>query len=331
MTLDCLQGLTGLSGACNAPEGLVVPLEVYGLNETVIGQFLGPEDSVASLVSQCEQQARAIIASDVLTRFAGRIIPRTMMHAERAGEPDEHQTLETGLTGLGGILVEVSHPRSNVKLLLSGFRFFAGDDTTAQVSITDLSDGTLVYSPFAITGSAHQINGSTEVVEIPLPRRSGAYLIHTDATSCHTMQVLGGCGTCSGGVRRHGGVSYTGARLPAGAPMMRSNLRTSTNTSGLSAVVDVVCDHAQVLCELKTIIAPAYAAKVAEVILRRGVYAVDRINSQRIDVDALKERADRAGKEYAEMLTNALNGAVLQPDDLCLSCVPLAGRKIVLP
>jgi hypothetical protein len=89
MTLDCFDGLTGLANTCDAyAVSPVVPLESFGIDETLIGQFIGPEDTVASFLQGAEQQARLTIKSDVLSRYAARVIPRTFLHAQRVGEPD---------------------------------------------------------------------------------------------------------------------------------------------------------------------------------------------------------------------------------------------------
>ena len=124
--LDCFDGLTGLANTCDTyATSPVVPLESFGINETLISQFIGPEDTVASFLSGAEKQARLTIKSDVLSRYASRVIPRTFLHAQRVGEPDGHQTLVTGATGLNGILVEVNQRAGNVRLALTGWRFYA--------------------------------------------------------------------------------------------------------------------------------------------------------------------------------------------------------------
>ena len=322
--LDCFDGLTGLANTCDTyATSPVVPLESFGINETLISQFIGPEDTVASFLSGAEKQARLTIKSDVLSRYASRVIPRTFLHAQRVGEPDGHQTLVTGATGLNGILVEVNQRAGNVRLALTGWRFYAAATGAVTVTVYDLADGS-VAGTVVVEAVAGTISGSSAIVTIPLPRRMGRFFIAHDRTTWRVQQVSAGCSSCTGGAYRYGGVMVTGASLPAATAMVRSNLRTGAKTGGLSVVVDVACDHGQYLCESRDMLAGPYVSKVIEVLLRRGINAVERINSHRINLELLKERADRAGEEYAAAMDNLMGGMVLPCDDVCFTCARYA-------
>lgn len=324
MTLDCFDGLTGLANTCDAyAASPVVPLESFGIDETLIGQFIGPEDTVASFLQGAEQQARLTIKSDVLSRYAARVIPRTFLHAQRVGEPDGHQTLVSGATGLNGILVEVNQHAANTRLALTGWRFYAATTEAVTFTVYDLADGSVVDT-VVIDAVANTLSSVGTLVTIPLPRRTGRFFIAHDRPDWRVQQVGSGCSSCTGGAYKYGGVMVTGASLPASASMVRSNLRTSAKTGGLSVVVDVACDHAQYLCEARDMLAGPYVSKVVEMILRRGINAVDRLNSQRINLDLLNERADRAGEEYTSAMTNLMGGMALPCDDICFTCAQYA-------
>ncbi len=315
MVLDCFDGLTGLANACDAYSASpVVPLESFGIDETLIGQFIGSEDTVASFLQGAEQQARLTIKSDVLSRYAARVIPRTFLHAQRVSEPDENQTLVTGATGMNGILVEVNQRAANVRLELTGWRFYAAATEAVTVTIYDLADGSTVDT-ITIAAVADTLTSASDILTIALPRRGGKFFIAHDRTTWRVQQIGSGCSSCAGGAYKYGGVTVMGASLPASASVVRSNLRTGAKTGGLSVVVGVACDHGQYLCESRDMLAGPYVSKVVEVVLRRGIYAVERIN-----LELLKERADRAGAEYAASMTNLMGGMVLPCDDVCFSC-----------
>jgi hypothetical protein len=324
MVLDCFDGLTGLANTCDAyAASPVVPLENYGIDETFIAQFIGPEDTVASFLYGAEQDARLVMKTDILSRYAARIIPRTFLHAERVGEPDGHQTLVTGATGLNGILIEVNQRAANTRLALTGWRFYAAATESVTITIYDLADGSVVDT-VTIAATTNVLSSSAEEVMIPLPRRTGRFFVAHDRPTFRVQQVDSGCSSCTGGAYRYGGVLVTGASLPAATPIVRSNLRTGSKTGGLSVVVDVACDHSQYLCEARDMFTGPYVKKVIEVILRRGINAVERMNTQRINLDLLKARADRAGEEYAASMTNLMSGMVLPCDDVCFTCAKYA-------
>lgn len=318
--LDCFDGLTGLANTCDAyAASPVVPLESIGIDETLIAQFIGAEDTVASYVAGAELKARLTIKDDVLSRHAKRVIPHTFLHAQRVGEPDERQTLVSGATGLNGILVEVNQRGANVRLALSGWRFYGAATESVTVTVYDLADGSTAGST-TVSAVADKLTSSQELVTISLPRRPGRFFIAHDRPSWRVQQIGTGCGSCIGGAVRHGGVVVMGASLPASTALMRSNLRTGSKTGGLSVVVDVACDHGQYLCEVRDLLVGPYVSKVTETILRRGIDAVERMNTQRMNLELLKERADRAGEEYVAAMENLMEGFILPCDDACFSC-----------
>jgi hypothetical protein len=319
--LSCFDGITGLAHACASEYAVspAVPLESFGVDETMIAQFTGAEDTVASIIYDAEQLARITLQTDVLSRYASRIIPRTFLHAQRIGEPDEHQTLVTGATGRHGVVVEVHQPRSNTRLTLGGLRFYGAVTEVVTITIYDLSDGSVVDT-VELNAEADQIVTAADQITIELPRRSGAFFIAHDLPSWRVQRIGSGCSSCVGGRFIYGGVIIGGASLPNSAQMVSSNLRRSSFTGGLSLVADVACDHGQYLCEHRSFMQYSYAMKVAENILRRGIYAVDRINTQRINLDLLKERADRLAEQYAAAMSNLLQGMTLPGDDICFSC-----------
>jgi hypothetical protein len=219
--------------------------------------------------------------------------------------------------------VEVNQHAANTRLALTGWRFYAATTEAVTFTVYDLADGSVVDT-VVIDAVANTLSSVGTLVTIPLPRRTGRFFIAHDRPDWRVQQVGSGCSSCTGGAYKYGGVMVTGASLPASASMVRSNLRTSAKTGGLSVVVDVACDHAQYLCEARDMLAGPYVSKVVEMILRRGINAVDRLNSQRINLDLLNERADRAGEEYTSAMTNLMGGMALPCDDICFTCAQYA-------
>lgn len=314
--LDCFDGLISLDRTCAAGSGSV-SLQSQGIDETLIGKFTGPEDTVQSLLADCEEQARMTIAHDVLTYYADRIIPRTFVDRKGIGEADERQVLDSG-TGIGGMLVEVNQPGSNAVIRIGSLGLYANTTGPVTITIYDLEDGSVVTTH---TIEAEAGRSITEQVQITLPayRKRKAYFITHDLEDWYRVGLHGSCGNCHGGFD-HGGVKVNGARLADGLQVKRSNLRLSTQTSGLSVVLTVECDHSRMLCEVKGALTLPYVLKVAECILRRGVDAVERMNSQRLDLDLLKERANRKGAEYAAAMENTVGKMRMPNDPMCFVC-----------
>lgn len=327
--LDCFDGLISLDKTCTGGSG-VLPLQTLdGINESMLKDMTGPEDTVASMLAECETWARAHIHNDVVTHFGSRIIARTFMDRKIVGEPDEEQELVTGETGLGGILIEIDQPRSNAVLRLGRLGLFGNYTGDVTLTIYDLEDGSIAatYDIDVVAGVS-----KTDNVQITLPayRKRKMYFVCHDLPQYYRTWTNGGCGSCGVGYA-HGGVRVTGARLPVGMAKKKTNLRLNNDTSGIMAVVTVECDHAQMLCEVRDALKLPYLYKYGEAIMRRGIYAVDRMNNQRLNVDFLKEKAAYYAEEYRSQLNKTLGKMRLPDDPMCFTCVKNASVFIAIP
>jgi hypothetical protein len=316
--LPCFDGLLTLDNTCEAGSGAIT-LQSVGIDETQIGDFLGPEDTITTFLANAEEYSRGILRHDVLTYYGNRINPHTFLDRKMIGQPHDGMDLQSG-TGKGGILIEIDQRNSNTVLRLGALGLFA--DTTGDVTITiyDLEDGSVAATHVLAVAAGVSYTKNVQI-ELPAYRKKKAYFITHSLADFYRVDVHGaGCTSCSGKGYTYGGVTMHGARIGAGLPMLRENLRISAYTSGLMALVTVECSHAQMLCELRDALAMPYALKVAETIIRRGVHAVQRLNSQRMDLDLLKSRANEYGAEYSSTLSNLLGRMRLPEDPMCFTC-----------
>ena len=327
--LDCFDGILTLDDTCATGAG-VIALNTLGINETMLGELTGPEDTPATLLAQCEQQARAVMHSDVTTWMAPRIVRRTFVDRANIGQMDERQEVFTGQTGDGGIVVEIDNPNSNAVLLIGRLGFWSDVGGPVPITIYDLYDGSVVATDTVDAIAGENVYQGAQIA-LPAYRRKVSYFISSPETSFYRVDIHGeACANCVRG-NLGGGVHVWGARLPAATTVSRGNLQRVSHTSGLQVLLTLECDHAQMLCEVKSVLAYPYALKVAECIVRRGVHEVRRMNNQRIDMDLLKERADRYGQEYADAMRNVLGNMRLPDDRLCYACHDVLMSSVSIP
>jgi hypothetical protein len=327
--LDCFDGLISLDGTCAGNSGGVMSLQsLDGISESLIKDITGPEDTPASMLAQCEKWARAHMHNEVITHMAPRIIGRTFIDRKHIGEPDDDQELLSG-TGIGGILVEIDQRQSNAVLRIGALGLYADFTGDVNIRIYDLEDGSEVDT-YVITVQAGV--SLTEDVQIILPayRKRKAYFITHDLPDYYRTWTSGSCGSCHMGYY-HGGVRVNGARLADGLQKKRTNLRISSETSGLMAVITVECDHAQMLCELRNALALPYLYKVGEALMRRGINAFARMNSTTINLDQLKENAAFYSGNYNSQMEKTLGKMRLPDDPMCFTCYKNARSVISIP
>lgn len=298
-------------------------LQSIGITERSIAQILNEDETPALFLANVEQLARKVVRNDVITHFADRIVPRTIIDGEGIGHPDEHQQVLTGGAGeKGGIVIELGESKSNQVLRLSqiGLWMPGPAATPFTVEVYDLSDGSLVESVTIDAGGDVQVLEHVQVV-LPARRRRKSYFICTDATSFYKVNMASDatCTTCSGALSF--GTCYVwGGRLPAAVPMRRSNIRSASHTSGIMLTATVECDHAAILCEVRDLLALPYLYKVGHLIMERALYAFERINSNTIDKEALAMRHDSFGQQYVASMNNVLGKMRLPEDPTCFIC-----------
>lgn len=290
-----------------------------GMSETLLKDITGPEDTVASMVAQCESWARVNMHNDVLIHLSNRIIGRTFVDRKLIGDPDEEQTLLSD-TGIGGVLVEIDQPKSNAVLIIASLGLYANTTGDVTITIYDLEDGSVAAS-YVLSVVAGESMAEDLQISLPAYRKRKAYFITHDLPEYYRVWTReGGCSSCSGSGYEYGGVRINGARLPVGLSKKRSNLRLSSDTSGISALITVQCDHAQMLCEIRNTVAFAYLNKVGEALMRRGILAFSRMNSTRLNVDELEKSASVYASTYAGQMDRLFKNMRLPNDPMCFTC-----------
>jgi hypothetical protein len=126
-------------------------------------------------------------------------------------------------------------------------------------------------------------------------------------------------------------VQVWGGRIAPAFPVKRSNIQRTSSTSGLSVLVTLECAHAQLLCEVKDVMALPYLYKLGEAIMQRGIHAYSRMNSTRLNLDDLKDRADRYGQQYVAAMQNTLGRMRLPDDPRCFVCHTPLRSTVSLP
>ncbi len=328
--LDCFDGLISLDGTCSAGTGLMSLQTLDGMSETLLKDITGPEDTVASMVAQCENWARVNMHNDVLTHLANRIIGRTFVDRKLIGDPDEEQTIMSD-TGIGGILVEIDQPRSNAVMRLGSLGLFANFTGDVTITIYDLEDGSTAATYVLSVVAGESISEDVQIA-LPAHRKRKAYFITHDLTSFYRVWTReGGCSSCSGSGYEYGGVRINGARLATGLSKKKSNLRLTSDTSGLSVLVTVECDHAQLLCEVRNTLAFAYLNKVGEALMRRGILAFGRMNSTRLNLEQLEKSASVYGATYSGQMDKLLKNMRIPDDKMCFTCNSSTKTVISIP
>jgi hypothetical protein len=319
--MDCLTSLVSLDATCAGNGDGIVTLGQIGITEGLLAKVINEEETVAVMVDRTLALAANVVRNDVVTFYADRIIPRSFVDGRGFGIPAEDGAIQTYAGGeRGGIVVELGEAGSNQILTLSDVQLLLDFSGPVNITIHDLSTSQVVDTVTIDAVSGIPSGGVR--FRLPARRRRTSYFISTDAPSAYKtdLDYDAACMSCNHhGVMIHG-VNVWGARLPAATAVRRPNLRAVSHTSGILATVTVECDHAALLCEVRERIALPMLYKVGQLITDRAIHAFDRLNSQTMSKDALRERYDKLGQEYAAAMQNVLSKMPLPNDPTCFIC-----------
>jgi hypothetical protein len=331
--LECFDGLITMDATCAGGDPGVLTLQSIGIDETLLADITGREDTPGSVFANAQKYARAVMHNDVVTHFAARMIRRTFLDRVLVGQADERQTLESGI-GIGGVVIEIGRnstwQRSNVVLRIGSLGLWSDTSGPATVTVYDLEDSTVVATRTIDLIAGHNVVESVQIA-LPAYRRKKSYFItHSLPSWYRTTTEASGCTTCVKG-QLGSDVSVWGGRIAPALPVKRSNIQRTSGTSGLSVLVTLECDHSQLLCEVKDVMALPYLYKVGEAIMLRGIESYGRLNNTRLNLENLQERATRYGQQYAAAMQNTVGRMRLPDDPKCFACYTPVRSTVSLP
>lgn len=317
---NCLDSLIGEDNGCTTTTGRLY-LKDIGVTSTDLEAFTGQGHADGSdLVAEVRRLSAAYVAGDVLRYFAPRIKPRTFIDRARIGFPYERWTQQTAVSNtLNGIEIDVCAKNSNVKLNISSIGFYGTETKTVTVTVWDLTDGTSLATQEISAVAGSFVTVQTDIV-VSIPRKTTRILITTPETSFYRVNTInGGCASCGGEFRRSM-VTARGATIDTSVPKMHSNVQGASTTGGLSVIASLVCDHAQILCENKESIALPLLYKYGEEIIKRGLWNVQRMNTETLAREVLEQRLAEYAGQYRKTMDEVLMGMPLPTDTECFTC-----------
>lgn len=331
--MGCLTELVSFQNTCGGASG-AIDLSGLGITEKELADYVSEDNaSIVEFFEERRAQAEKVVISDVLRRYAQRIIPKNFAEVGRVGEPDENQTLQTATAGTnGGIVIEVTAPVSNVRIDISRIEVYTDTTGDVDVNVYDLTDGTLVTT---VTVSAVADRVTTKQVNIRLPvyRKKGRYFLTTSLSSFYKVWAHGGgCASCGSSEYKMGNLRAYGARIADASAYAYHNLENVAHTSGLSITASVVCDHGAWMCENKDLVALPYAYKVAEECVSYGLGNLDRFNvRQGQNTEKVAQRASMFAAKYADALEKMLLNMPTPMDQTCFDCSRRTKQVISIP
>lgn len=321
--MGCLSELVGSSLACVASDGSISIGSVGLSNKEITDYMSGDYADASAFLADRIAMAEQWVTTDMLTKLAPRMIGKTFVDRGRLGDFDDSQTLQTAdANTIGGIVMDVCVPNSNVKILVSQIALWTDVVGPVTVTFTDLTDGTVLATQ-SVTTTADRITSMQTDIQLSIRRKRTRILVSTDLPTYYKATMgKGGCSTCAGTSFKQGPFEAYGARISDSATMSYANLVRSPYTSGLSLIATLDCDHDAFVCEHSGLLALPMAFKVAEECVTYGIGNMDRMNS-RVNSgnrEALVARRDEFARKYADAIGRLWDNMPIPTDPVCWVC-----------
>lgn len=333
--LECLDDIVVLRNTCAGdPASGVISLNALGITEEFLGSITDGEQTPEQLLADIRSHARPYIYNDAINALNASVVTSTLLDNKRIGHPSEVDGLiSADVNTRGGILLEINHPGSNTVVRITEARFYGNVDGPVVFTVYDLFDGSTVEA-FTITAVAGKGTAIPLNLSLPAYRERKRYLISHDQQTFRELYPTGDASCrsgCTDEAFHLSGVYATGARISTASSMRNSNVQRTGQTSGLSIIASLACDHGQWLCENRAIMALPYLNLLGIGVMRAALAQVERMNNTTYNREVLENRAKEYAEEYKQTMETAVKNLPVGIDPVCFSCRQVTYNRVGIP
>ena len=328
---SCLDNLIGQDNGCTSTTGTLY-LKDIGITQEFINGLLskhnaGPEDFMA----ERRRLAAEYVTRDVVNHLDRFLIGRTFVDHDRLGKwPDNEQLVSADAGYSNGILVEVCTPSSNTALHISRIEFYGETTGPVEVTVFDLRDGSTVTT-VELDAVAGQLASAEVDITVQVRREKVRLFVTTDQDTFYRAQMSQGCSACKPTQFRRGPLEARSVRFLTTDKKVYANVATAQNTGGLSVVASVSCDHAAMLCEMKSAMALPLIYALGREVFNVALYNFERWGIKDMRKDDVKERRDELEALYAKSMGDVLKWIQVPSDPSCFLCDKKVTTGVILP
>lgn len=329
--MSCLDGLIGDDNGCTTRTGRLY-LKDIGITEEFISMILKKEDpSTTTFMADRRRLATEYVTRDVLTHYDKSIIGTTFIDRDRLGRYPDSEVLLTGdATYAQGIMLDLSTPASNTRLLISRLEFYG--ETTGPVVVTfhDLRDGTVIATE-TIDAVAGQVSTLDVDITVQCLRERKRVLVTTDQDVYYRSSINTGCSSCSKGGYDRGVLKARSMRVLNADKKIYANLIPAQDCGGLSIIATVECDSYGWLCEVKASLALPLLYMLGHEIFSMALYNFERWGIQNLRKDDVKARREELAAHYSKSMDDLFRTMPIPQDPYCFVCDTKTTTGVILP
>jgi hypothetical protein len=328
---SCLDSLIGQDNGCASTTGTLY-LKDIGITQEFITTLLAKHNAnTADFMAERRRLASEYVVRDVVNHLDRFLIGRTFVDHDRLGKWPDTEALTTSDAGYhNGVLVEVCTPASNTVLSLTRIEFYGETTGPVEVTVYDLKDGSVVEQ-FDVDAVAGQVASVEVNINLQVRREKRRLFVTTDQDTFYKATMSAGCPSCKPTHYRHGPLDARSVRFLTTDKKVYANVATAPNTGGLSVVASVSCDHAAMLCEMKSAMALPLIYALGREVFTTALYNFDRWGIKDIRKDDVEKRRDELEALYSKSMADVLKWIAVPNDPSCFVCDKKISTGVILP
>lgn len=330
--MDCFKDLVGVKGFCT--EELSVSTSQLWLNNLsgfpglAIADAAINEDTQSGfdLIKECLESAKREISIHFRNHLESTYKLKSIVQNGTAGVYADRKQMMNPITGsLKGIKLEIKN-RPYFKFSLSGISLNVDFSGVVNILVYDLITGNLLDTlPItAVSGQTVRIQPNKEYSNNGQPL--SLFIGYNDQVTSLKTTIKSAC--CGQGAV--GDSYFSSASIPTASQKIRENIKSASDTGGLSLSYSVDCTIDPFLCNSARKFDWALVHKwganlMAEAVRSRRLHTL--INLDKADNQALY---DSYQAEYSASM-NAILTNLAVPDDWCFKCSPAVRKVLQIP
>lgn len=337
---SCFEGLIAIDGLCGeAAPSTGIFLKKLGVTRSEMSGYLTKEYSTVDQLFQ-DKYDTAIdnIVNAVNTYFQPRYKAFSIIENKRAGIFQNNLKMIAGeASRMKGINFRLDNRESYLDLILPSVSLQLNYTGEIQLKMLDLIQGKLIDT-IKIDVTPNDIITTQIDKIIKSEKRMLNAFIGYDAEGISAnqtqLQIDGTC--CGNDVISNSFMTIRAASIGSSEQKIDQNLKSETDTGGLSLVYSFACNHHDWICSISNRLALAIAYETCVGIMEHAKYQAGK---EQITIrvgtgearDQIEERRNLYQSKSTKILNQILTTVTLPSDDRCFTCRQNNRTAVLIP
>lgn len=326
---SCFQDIVSIKGGCGdiaSTSGLYanqVDITPDFIGEIITKNYKDAKD----FFDQKKEFVISNVVEEVITACSFKLRTPTLLNEFRVGQFQDNLKMVAGDGALKGINIDLCNSESYLNVFVNEISLQLDYTGNVDVLVYDLMQDKLLdtITIACVAGEVSTVYPSKEYYSAKR-KLNLAFVYDSTGIGANTTYLTGsGCSTCGtiNSTVSNSVASFNAVKIDAGAQKIKSNLKTSGETGGMSIVHSVQCNRYAWLCQFSNMLALPILYRLGEEIMNFAINISpnDRVNTTTtLNKEELENRRAFYASKYTQALNNLISNIKTPDDSRCFEC-----------